>query len=274
MPSTVAVNPFDHPAHDGSWVLWLSHHSTWEIAAIVIGGGLLLSVGAVLLANNYFTREQLIANNQVGSFKFMFVAELFAGILAFLLVGFGDRYANAQAFIHDEAAAWRSLVTVVEAFPSDVPDRLEAAISRYAESVVRTEWPAMELGEESPVSQRLFTDILDIYFAIEPRDIGEQSLLMLGNQFVDQANQARTNRMNNNLNDAVANLIWFTLACVIVFTVAFNSFFGSLDLQGQLLMTAALSIGLLSNVLLALLLGNPFSGETAVSPAPFLALIR
>lgn len=257
----------------GGWSLWLIHRPTWQIAVILIGSGVLLSVAAVLLANHYFTREELIANNEVAAFKFMFVAELFAGLLAFLLVGAGSRYANAQAFVQDEAAAWRALVQVVREFPETLADPFEEALSRYAESVVRTEWPAMESGDESLLSRQLFAELLDRYFSLHPTSDHQQALLMLGNQFVGLANQARTNRLNNNLNDAVAALTWFTLSTLVLFSIAFNAFFGSPHLGGQLLMGAVLSLGLLSNVLLIFLLGNPFGGFTAVSPGPFLDLI-
>jgi hypothetical protein len=260
-------------ARGDGWVLWLVRHTTGDVALIVLGSGLLLAMGAVLLANNYYTREQLIANNEVASFKFMFVAELFAGILAFLLIGAGSRYANAVAYINEETAAWRSLSQVVRTFPPEVAEPFQVTLSRYADSVVRTEWLAMETGGESPVSQRLFTDLVDYYFTIEPRDARQQSSLMLGNQLIGLANQARINRMNNNLNDVVADLTWFTLGSVVLITIVFNAFFGSLNLAGQLLLTAILTIGLLSNVLLTLFLGNPFVGATAVSPDPFIELI-
>ncbi len=232
----------------------------------------MLSTAAVLLANNYFTQEQLIANNEVAAFKFMFVAELFAGMLAFLLVGAGSRYANAQGFVQDEAAAWRSLSQVVQEFPPAAVAPFRETLRRYADSVARTEWPAMERGDESLVSRQLFAELLDHYFTIHPIDEHQQSLLMLGNQFVNLANQARTNRLNNNLNDSVAALTWFTLSSLVLFSILFNSFFGSVNLAGQLLMGAVLGLGLLSNVFLIFLLGNPFGGATAISPAPFLEL--
>ncbi len=263
---------FEDIAREG-WHLWLIHRPTWLIAFIIMGSGTLLSLAGVLLANNYFTRERLIANNEVAAFKFMFIAELFAGLMAFFMVGAGNRYGDAQTFVQDEAAAWRALSQVVEEFPPERAAEFRNTLNRYAESVVLTEWPSMETGDESPISRILFAEVLDRYFAIEPVDNHQQSLLMLGNQFAGLAAQARTNRLNNNLNDAAAALIWFTLSTVVLFSIAFNAFFGSQTLAGQLLMGAVLGMGLLSNVFLIFVLGNPFSGETAISTAPFAELL-
>lgn len=257
---------------EGGWNLWLIHHPTWMVATIIIGGGVLLSTLGVLIANHYFTRERLIANNEVAAFKFLFVAELFAGLVAFFIVGAGSRYNDAQAFVQDEAAAWRSLSQVVQELPADRTKAFRETLKRYAGSVVKTEWSAMETGGESPVSQRLFADTLGLYFAIDPKDVHQRSLLMLGNQFAGMAAQARTNRLNNNLSDAVAQLIWFTMATVVLFTIAFNSFFGSHSLLSQLVMGGVLSISLLSNVFLVFVLGYPFSGQTAISVQPFVEL--
>jgi hypothetical protein len=258
----------------GGWNLWLLHQPTWLIALIIMGSGLLLSLAAVLLANHYFSHDQLIANNEVAAFKFMFIAELFAGLLAFFMVSAGSRYSDAQAFVQDEAAAWQAVLQVVDNFPEAQAQVFRQRLNRYAESVADTEWPSMEVGDESPVAQRSFSDLLDSYFALEPGDVQQRSRLMLGNQFIGLAAQARTNRLNNNLNAASASLVWFTLASVVLFTILFNAFFGSRSMALQLWLGAILGASLLSNVFLIYILGNPYSGATAISAAPFIELAQ
>lgn len=256
------------------WHLWLIHRPTWLTALIIMGTGIILAVVVVLLAHNYFTGEQLSANNEVASYKFMFIAEIFAGLMAFFLVGAGTRYNDSQTYVQDEVAAWRALSQVVDEFPAERANAFRYALSRYADSVVRTEWPSMETGDESPISRQLFSEVLDRYFVLEPADEHQQSLLLLGNQFASMATMARTNRMNNNLNDATAALMWFTLSVMVLFSILFNAFFGSYNILNQLVMGFLVAITMLSCVFLTYVLGNPWSGPNALSTAPFTALVR
>lgn len=261
-------------ASSGGWFMWLIHQPTMVVAAIILIAGILFSMLCVLVVNNYVTQASLIQNNLVASFKLGFMAELFAGLMAFFMVEAGSRYNDADTFIQTEAAAWRNLSQIVAEFPAEQNATFRARLTRYADSVVRTEWPTMETGDESPVSVAAFEDLLDAYFAIEPANTREQSMLSLGNLVVSQAVEARTNRFGNNVSNLIARLTWFTLLALVMISVAFNAFFGMQNLRSQLWMGAVLGLGVFVNVYLVFVMGNPFAGELAVSPAPFMELAR
>jgi hypothetical protein len=265
---------FQDIAGAGGWFLWLIHQPTWIVAAIILTGGILFSMLAVLVVNNYVTQASLLQNNLVASFKLGFMAELFAGLMAFFMVEAGTRYGDADTYVQMEAAAWRNLSLIVAEFPPEEGATFRARLTRYADSVVRTEWPSMETGDESPVSVAAFEALLDSYFAIEPRDARQQSMLSLGNLIVTQAVEARTSRFSNNVSDLIARLTWFTMLALVMVSVAFNAFFGMQNLRSQLWMGAVLGLGIFVNVYLVFVMGNPFAGELAVSPAPFVELSR
>ncbi|MEO5335731.1 MAG: DUF4239 domain-containing protein [Magnetospirillum sp. WYHS-4] len=258
----------------GGWFLWLIHLPTWTVAAVILAGGILFSLLCVLAVNNYVTQASLIQNNLVASFKLGFIAEIFAGLMAFFMVEAGTRYGNADTYVQVEAAAWRNLSQIVAEFPPEQAAAFRANLSRYADSVVRTEWPTMETGDESPISVAAFETLLNSWFAIEPSDPRQQSVLALGNLVVSQAVEARTSRFSNNVSNRIATLTWFTLLALVLISVAFNAFFGMHSLRGQLWMGAVLGLGIFVNVFLAFVLGNPFAGDLAVDPSPFLELAR
>jgi hypothetical protein len=269
-----AGNIIDDIAASGGWLLWLIHQPSWLIGFVIVAGGALFSVLCVLLVNNYFTAARLVENNAVASFKFVFMAQVFAGLLAFLMVEAGTRYNNAETYVSNEAAAWQALSRLTEEMPKQEGDIFRAKLRHYLDAVIRTEWKAMETGGESPVATAAFEEALNAYFAIDPETDRQQSLLSLGNQLTAMAVEARTSRLNNNVSHDIHNLTWFTMFVLVTITVAFNSFFGTNFLRSQLMMGTILAIGLFSNVFLTFLLANPFAGENAVEPRPFEEILK
>ena len=61
-----------------------------------VGAGVLLSAVGTLVANAIFTPEELIENNAVGGFKYAFLAQIVATLLAFSLVDSGTRFVTFQ----------------------------------------------------------------------------------------------------------------------------------------------------------------------------------
>jgi hypothetical protein len=258
----------------GGWLLWLIHQPTWLIGFLIVAGGALFSALCVLLVNNYFTSARLVENNSVASFKFVFMAQVFAGLLAFLMVEAGTRYSNAETYINNEAAAWRALSRLTEEMPKQEADIFRAKLKIYLDAVIRTEWKAMETGEESPLAVAAFEETLNAYFSIDPDTDRQQSLLSLGNQLTAMAVEARTSRLNNNVSHDIYNLTWFTMFALVSITVAFSAFFGTNFMRSQLMMGTILAIGLFSNVFLTFLLANPFAGENAVESRPFEEILK
>ncbi|MBF0306990.1 MAG: DUF4239 domain-containing protein [Alphaproteobacteria bacterium] len=251
---------------------WLAQRPTWIIASLLFGLGILFTLGGVLLTNAYLTPQRLIANNAVASFKFAFVAEIFAGLMAFLLVGAGDRHFTANSQVFSEVAMLDGLRVVVDVMPEVERRPFEQALSEYALAVAGSEWESMSRGEESPFAAHAFEAMLAQWFALAPSTPQENSAVLLGNQMIAVAAEARVARLNNNVSQAVASLSWFTLLGLAAATIAFNWFFGTGSLRSQLGMALVLSVGIMTCTVLAFLLSFPFAGERAIDPAPFMAL--
>jgi hypothetical protein len=254
---------------EGGWFLWLIGQPLWVVASIILGSGLMLTVGGILLTHNYVTSQRLIGNNLVATAKFSFMSQVFTGLLAFMMVEAGTRYANAEALIYNETQALRNLTTLVGHFPGATAGQFQGRVADYGRAVVETEWQRMKAGNDSPFATAAFENLVRTYFSIDPANEQQQSMLTLGNLFMAQAVEARTNRLNNNISQDIATLTWVSLTGLVGITIAFNWFFGSPTLRSQLSMGILLGICILSSVVMIFLLGNPFAGDTAVSAAPF-----
>ncbi|CAA7623919.1 conserved membrane hypothetical protein [Candidatus Terasakiella magnetica] len=253
----------------GGWFLWLIHRPFWLMTAIIVGSGVLMTVVGILLTHNYVITQRLIANNLVATAKFVFMSQVFTGMLAFIMVEAGTRYANAESHIFNETEALRNLSQVVGHMPKEVSRSFQKKVAVYAKAVVETEWTRMESGDDSPFATEAFNALIEEYFSIEPHSDHEQSLLRLGNLIVTQVVEGRTSRLNNNVSQDIATLTWVSMTGLVGITIMFNWFFGSPNLRSQLAMGVVLSICILSCVVMTFLLGNPFAGETAVEPTPF-----
>ncbi|MEO5375203.1 MAG: DUF4239 domain-containing protein [Alphaproteobacteria bacterium] len=259
-------------AGSGGYFQWLIHQPMGVILLVIVGGGLVFIVGGVLLANNYLTPEELISNTLVGTFKFMFLAQIFTGVLAFIMVEAGNRYANAEAYVDTEIRGLRLLSRVVSHMPLENQTRFGDALKEYAKSVAETEWPMMASGDDSPISRAAFRRMLGVYFSFNPVDVSDRSVVAMGNLAVAMAVEARTNRLNNNVSRELSNFIWLSLLGLVVITAMFNWFFGTRGLRSQVAMGIALGSSILTCVFIVFLLANPFAGDTAIPPTPFLEL--
>lgn len=258
----------------GGYFPWLIAQPTATILAIIVGGGLAFMIAGILLANNYLTADELIANTLVGTFKFMFLAQVFTGLMAFIMVEAGNRYRNAESYVHEEVAAVRLLSQAVAQMPLENRTRFHDAVANYAKSVAETEWATMAQGNESPIADSAFQKVLAAYFSFNPVDLRDRSVVAFGNQAVAMMVEARTNRINNNVAREFSDFTWFSLLALVAVTAMFNWFFGTRGLRSQVAMGVVLGVSILSCVFIVFLLGNPYAGATAISSAPFLELAR
>lgn len=256
----------------GGYFQWLIHQPMEMILLIIVGGGLIFIVGGVLLANNYLTAEELIGNTLVGTFKFVFLAQIFTGLMAFIMVEAGSRYANAESYVENEVRGLRLLSKTVDRMPDDTRVRFGDALKEYAKSVAETEWPMMAKGDESPVSRSAFRKMLGAYFSFSPVNTQDRSLVAFGNLAVAMVVEARTNRLNNNVSKEFSDFIWVSLLALVAITAMFNWFFGTRSLRSQVAMGAALGASILTCVFIVFLLSNPFAGDTSIRPTSFVEL--
>jgi len=65
---------------------YLTSQSIWLSGIIIIGGGTLLSMLGPLLVRHYVALDRLTINNEIAGFKFATVGELYAVLLAFVII--------------------------------------------------------------------------------------------------------------------------------------------------------------------------------------------
>ena len=204
----------------------------------VVGAGVLLSAIGTFVANAIFTPEELIENNAVGGFKYAFLAQIVAALLAFSLVDSGTRFVSFQLMADREVAAI-SLMQKLERFLPAQAEELSAAEQNYVKKVVDYEWLAL--------SQyiRLFSQVVE----------------------------ARTSRVSDSFSP-FESLIWISMGAAVIVTISFNWFFGSYSLSTQLAMGALLTSGVMMLVYLSIVLASPVKSPIGIPPSEYMILLR
>lgn len=243
----------------------------WGLA-VVVGSGVLLSTMGTVVANSIFTPEELIANNAVGGFKFAFLSQIVAALLAFCLVDSATRFVSFQ-FRCDRELAAISLMQKLDAFMPSDSAKLHAAEEDYLSSVVRYEWGTMRKGKPSPEVTRALESWYLV--ALSVRTETEREKLAAG-QYLRLFAQVAENRTGR-ISDAFSpfeNLVWLSIAAAVIITICFNWFFGSYSLVTQLTMGALLTAGVMMLVYLAIVLASPINSPIGIVPTDYLAAMR
>ncbi len=113
-------------------------------AVLVTTGG---SVGAALLVQRYMPVAQRQENNDVAGLAFAIIGVLYAILLTFVTISVWESNDSAQESSRREARSVVELRRYATTLPEADATRLRELSDRYADIVVRQEWPRMAAGE-------------------------------------------------------------------------------------------------------------------------------
>jgi hypothetical protein len=222
----------------------------------------------LLLVRRFVRLEKLVEHHEVAGVCFAVIGGLYGIILAFVLVSSWQRYETARGETEMEASTLADLYRHAEAFSEPTRARLEDAVVAYARSVIDDEWPAMELGHGSPVTQDRYFDVWAALTSARPSESWEVALYQNSLSKLDEFADGRRNRMFY-LQSGLPDVIWVFLLVFAAATVAFTYFFGMPRLLPQVLITVVLAATIAWTLALVSETQTPFSGGLRVADRPF-----
>lgn len=250
-----------------SWLL--NHLATWEIAILIVGAAVALSVGGFLLVLRYAPHWRHQLGPDVGNTFRGVGVSIFVIALAFSIVTLYQSNAAAGQSVRDEAAALAQMVRDADAFPPATRDALRKAALGYIEAATTVEWPLMRDGKPADQAQKAnFDAIYAALFAFRPSTSSEQVFYQQEAQKVNDLIATRRVRLshgNDELPAVVEALLLFGAALAIFSTYIPRSNSMTLAVTTVVLNAAFIGVALLT----AVLLSHPFSGSYSVSDGPF-----
>ncbi len=258
---------------DSTFTLWLASQPLWISTVLVVGTGVMVAALGNILVGFYYTQAELAANNIIGGFKFGFLGELYAVMVALVLVGTWDIYQSARTTVQSEVAALSYLDQAARIFDPDDAQRIHEALRRYIGAVIGLEWSTMQVGRPSQEAERAFAEVIQAFLQVDsPRaNIGavQQSL----GQTFQQVAEYRQLRVST-ISRSLSYLVWYMIMFATLAAIVFPWFFGNGNRSFQVLMAMLLAAIIMLILLVGLKLSHPFTGETGISPDPFLLLMQ
>jgi hypothetical protein len=232
----------------------------------------LLAVSGTVFVRRRVGFERLAANNEVAGFKFATIGVLYAVLLGFAVIVVWERFNDAENAVAREAGAAAAIYRLTHAIGDAPGAAVRSRLSAYLEAALTEDWPAMERGRSSPGVTRALDSLYTALFAFHPSDAREVAIQTELLHQVDLLTQARRERLVGAAG-TVPGAIWFVLFTGALLTISFTLFFGNENLLAQAMMTAALSVLILSALLVVVVIDHPFAGSVKVTPEPLAAVV-
>ncbi|MBV8066548.1 MAG: DUF4239 domain-containing protein [Candidatus Eremiobacteraeota bacterium] len=250
---------------------WLESLPTSFAGIVIVGGVLALALFIGYVVSRFTSAEVRTAHNDRAGFIIAVIGVVYAVLLAFVAIGVWERFQQAESRSYEEAGAVATVYRDADSFPH--PAQLRSVLRAYVRSVIGVEWPQMERGQRSHVSNLLLENAdrqVRALPADSPRLANIQAQML---QAMDTALDDREARLTI-YSGGINGIIWLVLIAGAIVTIAFTYFFGFDRTLIQQLMIGALTFLIALVLFLIVALDYPFRGGIAVQPDAFRALLE
>lgn len=253
-------------------ILWLNDQPLWASVLVLVGGSIALSIIGAAISGIFFGEQELSLNNVVGGFKYLFISQVYAGFLGFLLYGVYNRYDQTRADITTEVTELATLDRLAVAFPAATRIQLRDGLKEYARQVVEVEWPQLR-DRRARLTAISALDTLDYaYGAVEPTTRKQREVIKYSQKLLGQIRDTRGIRVIRSLG-ALQVLLWAVTLTATAITIVFPWVFGSDNVNANMLMSILSTLLMTSIVLVVLKLSYPFTGDQGIPSTPYSAFI-
>jgi hypothetical protein len=246
--------------------LFLAALPLWLAAILVVLLPTAVAMCGPFLVRRHFGLERLTTNNEIAGFKFATVGVIYAVMLAFAVIIVWERFSDAEAAVVQEAGAAATVYRLAAgAEPQATATR--AALTRYLELVIASDWPQMAVEKESREVTRSLDSLYAATLSLAQSAARPQAVLVAVFSQLDLITQARRTRLHL-AHGIVPTVLWVVLVIGGVLTVGFTFFFGTRNLQAQMLMTGILTLIVFMGLFVIVSIDHPFTGAVHINPHP------
>ena len=233
----------------------------WSVLLIAIPT--LLAVAAMLLVRRFAPSGGLLSGMESADGIFSAAGAGLAVVLAFVIFTVFESYANGRDASGQEAVAVQQMYSTAGFFP-DQQDRLRGEAICYGRSVIHDEWPAMQHGQESAVTQGWVDQLVTTIQQAQVRGNGQGAALEHWLQLSEDRQEARRTRLAEG-QPFVPPFVWVVLILMILVVVIFQCLFADPGATafGQSVAMAAMTATLFAGLTLIWVLDRPFNDRGA-----------
>ena len=251
----------------------LVHLNLWVLGVLLVVGIPLVTVALQATVRRLAPDIVKGEHNDVAGFLIAVVGVVYAVTLAFIVIVTWEGYRDARDTVHSEAGSLRSLYRDSQALPEPTRSQLGRLVLRYGEEVSTGEWPALDDGEGSRAAFDLISEMFATLGAIQPTTSAHEAFLSEALARLDEVSAGRAERISV-AEEGLLSILWAAIIIGGGVTMGFALLFGVSDQRLHYLMVGAFATVLALQIFVILVLSHPFSGDLAVSPDPFLRVVR
>ena len=246
----------------------LNTFTTLELGLIIVGGFVLLAVVGLLITRRLIPSLQVSGENEIAGVILGVLAAIYGIVLAFVIVSLFEDFKKTQGDVRTEASALSKVYRDSQAFSPLEAKRVKTAVGDYIYDVVHQEWHAMSHGHES---EKAWADLAALYTVLrtyEPVTTSQQAFYSETVARINDVTGARRERLNDN-EESLPLTFEILLVGGAILLLAFTFLFGMKSARLHATMVVSVAVLLGFNLLLALVLDYPFSGQVVVSNSSF-----
>ncbi len=238
----------------------------WISAALIVGLPTAVAMCGPVLIRRRFSLERLTTNNEIAGFKFATVGVIYAVLLAFAVIIVWERFSDAESTVVQEGGAAATLYRL--AAPADPQSAaMRDALDRYLQIAIARDWPEMSRDRASPEATRALSDLYAATLVVAQSGTRPPAVLVEIFHQLDLVTEARRTRLHL-AHGIVPPMLWAVLILGGVLTVGFTFFFGTRNLEAQVLMTGALTLIVFMGLLVIVSINHPFTGPVHIDSEP------
>ncbi len=236
----------------------------WAGAGLVIGTGVAISLTGMLLLRSYFLEADLVENNILGGFKYVYLAQIFASFLFFPTVEGGLKYSNSITLVGQETEALRLVDKLASQIEGPAAAELRKQVAAYARSAVDNEARTLiESGDQHPDTVAQMQGLLRAMLQIDVPETRDPYIQERLSQQVFKVLTIRQQRMAL-ASDDLLPLAILTLLVVALTSLMLMWFFGNPNVVALFSMATILSACIMAAVYATFILNNPYIGPLSV----------
>lgn len=238
------------------------------LGLILIIISIIFSITGLLVVRRFIKPQKLKIHNDVAGPIFATLGVIYAVLLAFLVVIIWQNFDRANLNVDDEANCLVDLYTDCECFSGPFKQQIRALCSDYAKTMINEEWKMMAEGKESSYAKEIVRKMWILYSGYSPKSQTEQAFFEESIHKLNELCELRRMRLLESRH-GIHPMLWFVLIIGGIITIVFTFFFGSENLEAQIIMTTLLSVLIALALFTILEFDFPFAGRVSISPEAF-----
>jgi uncharacterized membrane protein YeaQ/YmgE (transglycosylase-associated protein family) len=248
------------------WVL--NAVPTWLLVIGVVGGAVALALLGNWLVRRWLPRDRPWEHNDVAGALLAVVTGLYGLVLAFVIVSVWESYRSTHEAVFSEATALAQVVRDSRGFPETAKAEITERVGDYIAVVIDREWSLLAEGKEYPEADARLYDLFAGVQRFQPATPSDVTFHSEVAGALNSAVLARRQRLFASTSDGLPGPLEALILMGAVVCVSSLYFLRVPNRRAQSLMIVSVTALLTFELLLTILLSNPFSGDVSISSRP------